>query len=263
MDKKKLILIGVLVILAAAAYVVFYYLPSLNRALTASGTIEATEVVVSSKVPGRVLKINYDEGDTIKKYATIATIDPTDTKAALTNAQARYQEARNDYTRSKKLFDGQMISAQQYDAAKANYEAAKAALAQAKAGYDDTDITSPMDGTVLVKAVEVGELANFGTPIVTLADLSEVKLIVYIGEKDVGKVKLGEAVKVTVDSYPNQSFTGKITYISDKAEFTPKAIQTKDERTTLVFGVKIMIPNPEQKLKPGMPADAEFQWTSQ
>ena len=95
-----------------------------------------------------------------------------------------------------------------------------------------------------------------------MADLSVVKLIVYLAEENVGKVSLGEAVDVSVDSYPDQKFVGKITYISDQAEFTPKSIQTKEERTTQVFGIKIEIPNPDLKLKPGMPADAEFKWTS-
>ena len=171
---------------------------------------------------------------------------------------AGYDEAKNDFSRNKQLFDGQMISAQQFDAAKANYDAARAALAQAKDGFDNTDITAPLDGTVLVKAVEVGELANFGTPIVTLANLETLKIIVYLGEKDIGKIKLGDQVAVMVDAYPKQKFMGKITHISDKAEFTPKAIQTKDERTTLVFGIKVELKNPDQKLKPGMPADAYF-----
>jgi len=258
MDKKKLIMYSVIILAAAGALAGYYIVKNMGQGLTASGTIEATEVVVSSKVPGRVIKLNYDEGDTIKKYAVIATIDPTDTKAALLNAQARYDEAKNDYARNKQLFDGQMISAQQFDAAKANYEAAQAALAQAKDGFDNTDITAPLDGTVLVKAVEVGELANFGTPIVTLANLETLKIIVYLSEKDVGKVKLGDQVAVMVDAYPKQKFMGKITHISDKAEFTPKAIQTKDERTTLVFGIKVELSNPDQKLKPGMPADAYF-----
>lgn len=258
MDKKKMILVALIAVVAVAVFAWYYISQYFDQGLTASGTIEATEVVVSSKVAGHVLKINYDEGDTIKQGAVIAQIDPTDAKAALLNAQARYDEARNDYSRSSKLFASKMISEQQYDAAKANYEAAQAGLAQAKDGYDNTDITAPLTGTVLVKAVEVGELANFGTPIVTLANLDTLKLIVYLGEKDIGQIKLGDPVKVTVDAYPGQIFQGKITHISDKAEFTPKAIQTKDERTTLVFGVKVEIKNPDQKLKPGMPADAAF-----
>ena len=111
---------------------------------------------------------------------------------------------------------------------------------------------------ILVKAIEAGELAAVGTPIVTMADLRELNLRVYVEEKSVGKVQLGEEVAVTTDSFPNEKFKGSVTYISDKAEFTPKSIQTKDERVTLVFAVKIKIANPDLKLKPGMPADAQF-----
>jgi HlyD family secretion protein len=258
MNKRIMVGLGLVAVAAVGLFAWYYVAQYLDHGLTASGTIEATEVVVSSKVAGHVLTVNYDEGDSISKEAVIATIDPTDAKAALLNAQARYDEAKNDYNRSSKLLAGKMISEQQNDAAKANYEAAQASLSQAKDGYDNTDITAPLAGVVLVKAVEVGELANFGTPIVTLADLDALKLIVYLGEKEIGRIKLGDPVKVTVDAYPNQAFQGKITHISDKAEFTPKAIQTKDERTTLVFGIKVEIPNPDQKLKPGMPADAAF-----
>ncbi|MDD5348280.1 MAG: efflux RND transporter periplasmic adaptor subunit [Candidatus Omnitrophica bacterium] len=258
MNRRMIVLLVAAAVVAAGAFAWYYIAQYLDQGLTASGTIEATEVVVSSKVAGHVLQLNCDEGDTIKQGSVIAQIDPTDARAALLNAQARYDEAKSDYGRSSKLFVGKMISEQQYDAAKANYEAAQAALAQAKDGYDNTDITAPLTGTVLVKAVEVGELANFGTPIVTLANLETLKLIVYLGEKDIGQIKLGDPVTVQVDAFPKEKFTGKITHISDKAEFTPKAIQTKDERTTLVFGVKMEIPNPDQKLKPGMPADAYF-----
>jgi HlyD family secretion protein len=258
MDKKKMVVLAAVALAAVGVFAWFYIAQYLDPSLTASGTIEATEVVVSSKVAGHILKINYDEGDTVQQKAVIAQIDPTDARAALLNAQARYDEAKNDYSRNSKLFASKMISEQQYDAAKANYEAAKAALDQAKDGYDNTDISAPLTGTVLVKAVEVGELANFGTPIVTLANLEILKLIVYLGEKDIGQIKLGDPVKVTVDAYPGQTFNGKITHIADKAEFTPKSIQTKDERTTLVFGIKVEIRNPDQKLKPGMPADAVF-----
>ncbi|MCU0641259.1 MAG: efflux RND transporter periplasmic adaptor subunit [Candidatus Margulisbacteria bacterium] len=258
MDKKKMLVLGLVVAAAAGVFAYYYLARYFDQGLTASGTIEATEVVVSSKVPGRILKLNCDEGDTIKQGAVIAQIDPVDTKAALRNAQARYDEAKNDYNRAHQLFSSSMISAQQHDAAKANYAAAQAAFVQAKDGFNNTEISAPLNGTVLVKAVEVGELANFGTPIVVMANLETLKLIVYLGEKEIGQIKLGDPVKVTVDAYPDQAFTGKITHIADKAEFTPKAIQTKDERTTLVFGIKVEIPNPGQKLKPGMPADAVF-----
>jgi HlyD family secretion protein len=253
----------VVLVLIVAGFAWYFFNQNHRGGLVASGTIEGTEVVVSSKAIGKVLAVKVDEGDTVKEGDLLAAIDHRDADAALKNAQARYDLAVSDYERSKQLYNSSMISSQQYDQSKTNFEAASAALETAKNSYDNTDIRAPISGVVLVKAIEPGELANFGTPIVTMADLSEVKLTVYIPEKDVGKVQLGQEVAVSVDSYPNEKFIGKVIYISDKAEFTPKVIQTKEERTTQVFGVKIKIPNPEQKLKPGMPADAQFKWNSQ
>jgi multidrug resistance efflux pump len=106
--------------------------------------------------------------------------------------------------------------------------------------------------------VELGELVVPGSPIATMANLDEVKLYLYVGEKMVGKLKYGGKVKVTVDSLPGKVFMGWVSYISDKEEFTPKPIQTQEERTTYVYKVKVIIPNPAHALKPGMPADGLF-----
>ena len=89
-----------------------------------------------------------------------------------------------------------------------------------------------------------------------VSDLTKVNLIIYVSEEELGKVKLGQTADVSSDTYPDKKYEGKITYISPEAEFTPKNIQTKDERTKLVFAVKIEVKNPKFELKPGMPADA-------
>ncbi|MFA6548627.1 MAG: efflux RND transporter periplasmic adaptor subunit, partial [Candidatus Margulisiibacteriota bacterium] len=150
------------------------------------------------------------------------------------------------------------ISADQLDTARTNSEAAAAALTLAENQLSYTTITSPIKGSILAKAIEMGELAVPGSPIVTMANLDEVKLYLYVGETVVGKLKLGDQVKVTVDSLPHKVFMGHISYISDKEEFTPKPIQTQEERTTYVYKVKVIIPNPNHDLKPGMPADGLF-----
>jgi len=234
-----------------------------GKELTASGTIEATEVTVSSKAVGKVLDIKVDEGMQVKEGDVLAVLDVQELEEAMKSAQARYAMARDDYERSKKLYADKMISPQQYDAAASTYNIALAALNTARIQVDNATIKAPISGVILVKAIEKGELATVGTPIVTMADLSRVKLTVYLGEQNIGKIKLGEEVSISVDSYPNDKLAGKIVYISDKAEFTPKAIQTKEERVTQVFAIKIEIPNPDMKLKPGMPADAFFLWNMQ
>lgn len=263
MDRRTIIVIGAALLLVIAGFGWYLYLQNLNGALVASGTIEGTEVVVSSKAVGKVLAVKVDEGDMVKQGELIAAVDHQDAGDALKNAQANYDLARSNYERIVQLFRSAMISSQQFDLAKANAESAAAVLSAAQTGYNNTDIKAPISGVILVRAIEPGELASLGTPIVTMTNLDELKLTVYIPEKDVGKVQLGQEVAVSVDSYPKEKFMGKVIYISDQAEFTPKTIQTKEERTTQVFGIKIKIPNPDHKLKPGMPADAQFKWNSQ
>jgi len=263
MDKRRIIIIIIIIgLMVLAGWFWFFFSWNTGRSFTASGTIEATEVVVSSKAVGRVLEVKVEEGDKVKVGDLVAEIDPRDAQAAWQSAHAKFILSKSDFERSKELFRGGMISSQQFESARANFEIAAAALETAKIALENTAIKAPSNGVILVKAIEPGELAIVGTPIVTLANLDELKLTVYLAEKDVGRVKLNEQVSVRVDSYPKEKFIGKVIYISDQAEFTPKVIQTKEERVTQVFGIKISIANPEQKLKPGMPADAEFRWNS-
>jgi HlyD family secretion protein len=258
MGKRRMVILLAVIVIIVGGFVYYFYKNGLDHGLTASGTIEVTDVTVSSKVVARVLEVKVGEGSQVKLGDILALLDPSELQQALNSAQAKYQIAKDDFARNQQLFADRMISPQQFDVSASALEVAKAAFDTAQLQLDNAVIRAPISGVILVKAIEPGELATVGTPIVTMADLSVVKLTVYLAEQNVGKVNLGEAVAVSVDSYPDQKFLGKITYISDQAEFTPKSIQTKEERTTQVFGVKIEIPNPDQKLKPGMPADAEF-----
>jgi HlyD family secretion protein len=117
-------------------------------------------------------------------------------------------------------------------------------------------VHSPLDGVVIEKFVEQGEVVNFGSSLCTVADLSSVWLIVYVGEESVGKIRLGGNARVQVDSFPDRLFDGRITWISPRAEFTPKNVQTRESRVDLVYAVKITLPNPEGVFKIGMPAEA-------
>jgi HlyD family secretion protein len=133
---------------------------------------------------------------------------------------------------------------------------ARAAYEQINAVINNAVIASPIDGVVLEKNLEVGEIVFPGTPVLTVADIRETWIRIYINERQLGRVKLGQKADITVDSFPDKKFAGKVVSISNKAEFTPKTIQTKDERVKLMFAVKIAVPNQNQELKPGMPADA-------
>ncbi|MDD4600641.1 MAG: efflux RND transporter periplasmic adaptor subunit, partial [Negativicutes bacterium] len=127
-------------------------------------------------------------------------------------------------------------------------------LTQTRLSY--AQITAPVDGMVLSENIEAGEYVSPGTPVVTIGDLNQVWLKAYIAETNLGKVKLGQKVAVTTDTYPNKVYEGHISFIASEAEFTPKSIQTTEERVKLVYRIKVTIDNNANELKPGMPADA-------
>ena len=144
------------------------------------------------------------------------------------------------------------------EAAKARERELRAQLDAAKTQLSYAELKSPISGVVLLKNVENGEVVNPGTPVVTVGDIDNLWMNIYIPETQTGAVKLGQAVRVHVDSFPDESFPGKVTFISSQSEFTPKTIQTEEERVKLVYRVKVSLEPTGQKLKPGMPADAEI-----
>lgn len=257
MDEKQRIIPVVTIVLAVAIGLIwFILLPKNGREVTASGTIEATEVVVSSKVGGTVLKLLVEEGNKVNKGDIIAQLDNSELEAVYKQAKANSILAYNNLKRTEELSSKGYASPQALDVAKASYDAAKASEDLASIRLKDATITAPVSGYVLIKSIEEGELASAGSSIVTLGDLTNVYMMVYVSETQVGRIKLSDRVYIFSDSYSNERFEGRVTYISEKAEFTPKTIQTKEERVTQVFGVKVEVPNPDLKLKPGLPADA-------
>jgi HlyD family secretion protein len=133
-----------------------------------------------------------------------------------------------------------------------------ASMALIDSQLSDTVAISPVDGVVLVKAADVGEVLAPGTSVVTVGDIEHPWLRGYVNETDLGKVKLGSKAKVTTDSYKGKVYNGRVTFISSEAEFTPKQIQTQQERVKLVYRIKIELDNPRRELKSNMPADAEI-----
>ena len=142
--------------------------------------------------------------------------------------------------------------------AEAVFAQAQAALALIDIQMEKTIISSPTDGIVLTRNLEEGEMLVPGSVALTIGQLDEVSLTVYIPETEYGKIKLGDIVSIAVDSFPGEKFTGTVSYISDQAEFTPRNVQTVDGRKTTVYAVKITVPNTNLELKPGMPADVIF-----
>ncbi len=141
----------------------------------------------------------------------------------------------------------------------ADVNRAKAQVAMTQTQINDTVVTSPIDGVVLVKSAEVGEVLAAGTTVVTIGDIEHPWLRAYINETDLGRVKLGQPVQLSNDSYPGKTYPGRVSFISSEAEFTPKQIQTREERVKLVYRIKIDVDNSRHELKSNMPVDGEIQ----
>ena len=212
-------------------------------------------------------------------------------EATVRRAQAELAQQQRDHQRKKQLHERNVISTQEYELAQLAYEVAvtkareaqeqlalvqegprqeriqqaRARLEQAKRAFEFTQIRlgyaileTPISGVILSEHIESGEYVVPGTPIVTVGALETVWLRGYINETDLGRVKLGQSATVTTDSYPDKTYEGRVAFIASEAEFTPKNVQTTEERVKLVYRVKIDIPNAEMELKPGMPADAKI-----
>lgn len=172
-------------------------------------------------------------------------------RAALARSQAALEQSKANRIDLKRK--EQELEARQADIAKN-----KAQAGMTKTQIDDTVLVSPIDGVVLVKPAENGEVIAAGTTVVSIGDLDHPWLRAYINETDLGKIKLGEAVKLSTDSYPNKTYMGRISFIASDAEFTPKQIQTKEERVKLVYRIKVEVENSAHELKDNMPVDAEI-----
>jgi len=290
--------------------------------ISASGTIEAVEVHVASKVAGELLELAVEEGSRVKPGDKLAVVDHAtldiqlrqaeagvrlaeaqlallvkgarsedirQAEAGLKQAEASLSVAEDDARRMRELTKTGSVTPKQREDAEARLtiataqrnagaealnkartlarpeeiRAGEARLDQAQAAADllkktiaDCTILAPAGGVVTHKAVEPGELVTPGATIVTLAELDRVYVMIYVTENELGRVRLGGPAEIEIDSFPEKVFEGTVTYISPEAEFTPKNIQTKQDRVKLVFGVKVEIENREGLLKPGLPADA-------
>jgi HlyD family secretion protein len=147
---------------------------------------------------------------------------------------------------------------QELTARRAEIERLQAQIGLIDEQLQDTVATSPINGVVLVKSADTGEIIAPGATILTLGDVGHPWIRGYINESDLGRVKLGQKVRVTTDSYPGKDYWGRVTFISSEAEFTPKQIQTEQERVKLVYRIKVEVDNPHGELKLNMPADAEI-----
>lgn len=212
-------------------------------------------------------------------------------KANVLAQEAELRRVKQDYERADMLYKNGAISRAQFDAAKSAFETrtamhksaqeglslaregarkgdisageqrvvqAQAVLSASETRFKDAVIYAPINGVVLRKNIEVGETVGMGIPVFTVGDLKSPWIKVYVKEDRIGLIKLGQKAHISVDSFKGKTYEGTVSFISSEAEFTPKTVQTPEERVKLVFGVKIRIKNENDELKPGMPADVKI-----
>ena len=290
MDKKKLIMGGVAVILIAGGVFLFTGKSSkggikletakvgrstITNTVTATGTVEpVTEVEVGTQVSGIIDKLYADYNDVVKAGQLIAEMDKINLQAELRSAEAQlasskteFEYQQKNYARSKVLHEKQLISDTDYETATYNYEKARAAYDQSQASMvkvnrnlEYATITSPIDGVVINRAVEEGQTvaAGFETPTLftIAADLTKMQVIADVDEADIGNVEEGQRVSFTVDAYPNDQFEGVVRQIRlGDSESTSSASSSTSSSTVVTYEVVITADNPDLKLKPRLTAN--------
>ncbi|MBZ4654560.1 MAG: AcrA [Peptococcaceae bacterium] len=322
--RKKIVAILAVLFLAGSAYWLYgEYFPTKNSMIEATGTIEATSVQLSAKVPGTIKTIAIKAGDHVKKGQLVAEISRNDllaqrerdeltvlkaeaaladllsgareqeikeAEAAANTARVNFNRAADDFKRAETLFQAAAIPQVEYEkaqaaaeisknqlqaaearlsmlrsgsrpdmisAARAEVERSKAILKATKAMLEDLMVISPIDGVVLTKNYQEGEFVQAGASLATVLNMEDLWIKVYIPTDDLPHIYLGQKARFTISGV-SQIFEGVVEEIATKGEYTPKTIQTKKERTNVVFGVKIRINSQGGILKPGMPADVTF-----
>lgn len=269
-----------------------------ERPASEGKTIKAGEIVARLEVSELAQEVALREAEVRAYTAELAALhagsrpqEITVAQAAVRLAEAEVERLAAEFERQKDLFERKTASQAVYERAKADHEVARSrlqeaqerlklteegprqediaraqarldqvkqslAIAKTRLGY--ATLRSPISGIVLSENIQAGEYVVPGVPVVTIGNLAEVWLRAYVNETDLGRVKLGQRVCVRTDTYPDKTYAGELSFIASAAEFTPRNVQTAEQRVKLVYRIKIDIPNRELELKPGMPADADI-----
>jgi HlyD family secretion protein len=253
---RAVIIIVVLAVVIAGAFAAWWFArtTATRQEQVATGTIDATTYDVASVIAGRVATVKVVEGSRVKAGDVLVTLDSaaltlqvTQAEQGVNAAKAAVAQARDD--------DG---SDADIAAAHARQKQAEAAvgLAKVQAGY--ATITAPHAGIVVAVATNAGQAAAAGRTLVTLVDTSDLFVRAYVPEPDLGKVHVGQRATARSDSAA-AAYEGMVSFISSQAEFTPNNVETADQRTKLVFQVRVRLTDSTGALKPGMPVDVTFE----
>ncbi len=256
--KKVIILLVIIAILAIGFFAGYRHLyKKSDGVFKLSGELQMTQVDVAFNVSGTISHRYFSEGMTVKKDQLLAELNNetyiSQQKIALANEEvAKWgleelkANLKKSGTTNKNLIEKTQA---QLDVAIANRE-----LADYQLSY--TKLNSPLDGIILSSYKEEGEVVAAGTPVFSIGNTEKIWLRAYLPETKIDAIKLGQKMIIKIDSMPNEKFEGKVVFISDKAEFTPKQIYTTEERVKLVYRIKIDITDTKGILKSGIPADA-------
>ena len=257
--------------------------------IQANGRLEGDTVVISSEYPGRIASISVAEGDAVAAGDTLVQLVAEELEARVRQAEqgviatvheleaarAQNEQARRDAERFRDLHaDGtatqreaeqaelaRAVAEEKQTAAMAQLRRAEEMLVEVSAMRDDLTLTAPSNGVVTNRLHEPGAVVSAGAPILTVVDLDALFLKVYVPENQIGKLRRGLPARIYTDAFPEQPFTATVRSIASRTEFTPKEVQTPDERVKLVYAVKLYLEtNPEHRLTPGLPADAVIRW---
>ncbi len=318
--KKTISFVIVLLIIAGSASWIYRKYRGENKTMpTLYGNVDIREVTLGFRVPGKLSKLLYDEGDKVKAGEVIARLDDEPYRNQLASAHAQVESLRARLTlretgnrpqeiaqarslvrereaaavnaerlfkRAEELLADKGVSTQERDTAEANHQEAQARLKSARdnlalleAGFrsedisqakadlaqteatlatarlqlQDTVLTAPSDGVILTRAQEAGAILQTGSPVFTLSLVTPVWVRAYVHEPDLGHIHPGMKVEIRTDSVGGKPYKGQIGYISPRAEFTPKTVETTELRTSLVYRLRIVVENPDDGLRQGMP----------
>jgi HlyD family secretion protein len=272
--KKRIKLIIVLAVALAVAVGVFIFNgieKKMNeKRVKVSGNIEGDEVRLSFRVQGKIKELLVDEGSVVKVGDIVARLEIDELTKERDQAKGQLEAMQHqlvldklEYDRAENLLKEGAITTQKRDYAKtkmdadsANIDALTASLALAETHLGFADLATPINSYILVKSALAGEVVQIGAPVFTIVDLNNLWVTAYINEQDLGRVKLNQKAEIRTDTFPGKTYNGWVSFISSQAEFTPKFIQTTEERVKLVYRIKVRVDNSSLELLPGMPADA-------
>ncbi|MBI3004185.1 MAG: efflux RND transporter periplasmic adaptor subunit [Ignavibacteriales bacterium] len=219
---------------------------------SATGTITSkSEVKIIAQTEGKIVKLNVEEGDKVKKGEVLVKLDDSILAAQAAEAEANMEDARSVFERAGTLFNSKLISQQDYDQSKTRYNVAKARFKYQKALLDYTTITAPISGVITFRGVREGDIAVPRTVLLTVSDPTTLVIEVTVSELEIPKIKLGDAVKITVDAYPQCAFKGKV-----------RRIFPASDPVTRLVKVEVELTERDERLFPGLFARAELTTSS-